>query len=87
MTREVYPNKEFIEFSRKNIFMRFFSDTDPEGARLERRFGVDGYPTLIVLDSNGREIGRIMGERSAPDLIDELQSIFDKTQKKPTIRL
>jgi thioredoxin 1 len=77
MAREVYPDKKFTEFSKTQIFMRFFSDTDPEGARLARKFGVRGFPTLIILDSKGHVVDRIMGERTAPDLIDELQDIFE----------
>ncbi len=53
MTREVYTDKEFIKFSQSQIFMRVFEDTDPEGARLARKFNVDGFPTLIILDSSG----------------------------------
>jgi hypothetical protein len=87
MTREVYPKKEFVEFSRKNIFMRVFADTDPEGARLQRKLGVEGFPTLVVLDPNGREVGRIMGERSVQDLIEELEAIFGGASKKGRIRL
>ena len=87
MTREVYPKKEFVEFSRKNIFMRVFADTDREGARLQHRLGVEGFPTLIVFDPNGREIGRIMGERSVQDLIEELEEIFGNVSKKGRIRL
>jgi thioredoxin 1 len=77
MTREVYPDKKFTEFSKAQIFMRFFSDTEPEGSRLARKFGVKGFPTLIILDSKGNEVDRIVGERSAPDLIDELKDIFE----------
>jgi thioredoxin 1 len=77
MTREVYPDKEFTQFSKTQIFMRFFSDTEPEGERLARKFGVKGFPSLIILDSRGNEVDRIVGERSAPDLIDELKDIFE----------
>lgn len=77
MTREVYPDKRFIEFSRSQVFMRLFADTDPEGERLQRKYRVRGYPTIIILDSTGQEVDRIVGERSARDLIEELTSIFD----------
>jgi len=76
MTREVYTDKEFIKFSQSQVFMRVFEDTDPEGARLARKFGVDGFPTLIVLDSSGHEVDRILGAMSAEDLIEELELIF-----------
>jgi thioredoxin-related protein len=82
MTREVYPDKELTEFSKSQIFMRFFSDTEPEGERLARKFGVKGFPTLIILDSKGNEVDRIIGERSAPDLIDELKDIFETARSR-----
>ena len=75
MTREVYSDKAFIEFSRKYVFVRLFQDTDPQAAKLASRFAVEGFPTLIILDSSGNEMDRILGFRSAPDLIDEIRSI------------
>ena len=72
MTREVYSDSEFIKFSRKYVMMRVFQDTEPQGNRLASRFRVDGFPTLLILDSSGREIGRILGFRSAQDLVDAI---------------
>jgi thioredoxin-related protein len=72
MTREVYSNQKFIEFSRKYVMVRVFQDTDPQGDRLATRFRIEGFPTLLVLDSSGREIDRILGFRSAQDLMDEI---------------
>jgi hypothetical protein len=87
MTREVYTDKSVIEFSRKQVFLRVFQDTEPEGDRLARKFGVRGFPTIIVLDSKGNEIDRIFGERSAPELIEELNAIFESASpgKSPVI--
>ncbi len=82
MTREVYSDKKFIEFSRRQVFLRLFTDTDPQGDRLARKFGVRGYPTILILDSSGHEVDRIMGFRSAPDLIEELEEIFRSVSKK-----
>ncbi len=80
MAREVYTDKEFIKFSKNHIFLRFFQDTDPQGKRLSDKFEVDGVPTLIILDSSGREVDRILGAMSAPELIDELEMIFQSTK-------
>ena len=82
MTREVYSDQKFIELSRKQVFVRVFTDTDSQGDRLVNGFNVDGYPTIIILDSSGEEVERIMGFRSAPDLIEELESIFEKAGGK-----
>ena len=75
MAREVYPSKEVIEFSRSYVFMRVFADTDSEGAQLAKKFQVGAFPTLIILNSSGSEVDRIMGALSAPDLIDAIETI------------
>ena len=86
MTREVYTDEEFIKFSRSQVFMRVFEDTDPEGARLARKFKIDGFPTLIILDSAGHEVDRIEGAMDAQSLIEELESVFqDARQEKITL--
>ena len=77
MTREVYTDTEFIEFSRSQVFIRLFVDTDGQGGKLARKFGVRGYPTWIVLDRTGREIDRLVGARSARGLKADIESIFD----------
>jgi len=86
MTREVYTDEEFIKFSRSQVFMRVFEDTDPEGARLARKFKIEGFPTLIILDSQGQEVDRIEGAMDAQSLIEELESVFqDAKQEKITL--
>ena len=82
MTREVYPDKEFVKFSHSQVFMRVFEDIDPEGARLARKFNVSAFPTLIILDSSGHEVDRIEGAMSAQDLIEELESIFEDAKSE-----
>ncbi len=87
MTREVYSDKEFINFSRSQIFMRVFQDTEPQGARLAEKFRVEGFPTLIVLDSSGHEVDRIEGFTSVPDLIDLLKDDFQEDRHDGRITL
>jgi thiol:disulfide interchange protein len=83
MAREVYTDKKFIEFSRNQVFLRVFEDTQPEGKRLSERFGIVGFPTLIILNSRGQEVDRIIGALPAGDLIEELQIIFESERSEP----
>jgi thioredoxin-related protein len=77
MTREVYANKEFIQFSKNYVFVRVFQDTDPQGDRLASRYRVEGFPTLILLDSSGHELDRFLGFRPAEDLIIDIKAAFE----------
>ena len=77
MAREVYTDERFIRFSSRFVFMRVLVDTDEEGGQLQSRYGVAGFPTLLVLDSRGEEIDRIEGALSAEELIEELGFILE----------
>ncbi len=76
MAREVYPDPEFVEFSRSNVFVRLFVDTDPQGPDLDERFEPRGFPTIVILNSRGREVGRLIGLRDKDRLIQEIQTII-----------
>ncbi len=44
----------------------------PTGRALADRYGMPGYPVMVVADASGREIGRVVGYRDANALIGEL---------------
>jgi len=75
MAREVYPSQEFVDYSAKHVFVRVFADTDPQGEQLAEKYRVEGFPTILVLDSKGTEVGRVVGARPAGRLIQELDEI------------
>ncbi|MEW5976997.1 MAG: tetratricopeptide repeat protein [Acidobacteriota bacterium] len=76
MDTEVYPAAEFIEFSKSQIFMRVDVDNDPEGARIDRKYNVKAFPTILVLTPKGEEIERLVGGRDTQQLIRDLQEAF-----------
>ena len=67
--------------------MRILADKDPAGAELERRYRVEGTPTLLILDSKGREVDRIIGARPADTLIEELEFILEYAPESSPLRL
>jgi protein disulfide-isomerase len=56
----IFNRPEFIERSR--LFIPVYLDGDTENAQAYgEKFGVRGYPTMIVFDANGTELTRIPG--------------------------
>src|SRR5262249_30074334 len=43
-----------------------------------KEWKIGGYPTYVVLDENGKEIGRILGDRPREQFYAELNPILDK---------
>jgi hypothetical protein len=87
MAREVYTDEKFIRFSDNFVFMRVLADQDPEGAELRDRYRVGPIPTLLILDSEGMEIDRIIGARPVDGLIEELELIFKYASESNRFRL
>ena len=68
LQREVFSKPEFDEYAQKNLVLveadfpqrKAQSDAQRKANRaLAQRFSVEGYPTLVVLDSSGKEMGRL----------------------------
>ena len=63
MERTTLADPDVVRAARGLVPVKIDGDRDPE---LARRFVVDLYPTLILLDGEGRELGRTAG-RATPD--------------------
>ncbi len=50
------------------------------GAALAERYGVQGFPTLVVLDASGRLVSRTSGYQSSGDLIDWLDQVLGRAR-------
>ena len=64
---EVFQQKSFVEYARSNLllveldFPRASSQPEAERQRnqaLAKHFGVTGYPTIILVNGDGHELGR-----------------------------
>ncbi|MDH5655688.1 MAG: thioredoxin family protein [Spirochaetia bacterium] len=59
------------------------AEKDPEKMALVlKRYGVHGYPTLLILEGKGRELGRSEGYRSADIALDRLEKIMRDLEEK-----
>jgi thiol-disulfide isomerase/thioredoxin len=68
----LFNRADFIE--RSKSFVAVHIDGDGPGAqKLGGRFKVRGYPTLILLGTDGHEITRLPGEADAPQVMKLLQ--------------
>ena len=82
MTREVYTDQKFIKFSRSQVFVRVFQDTEPEGARLASKYAGLGIPHADYPGLQGPGGRSHLGAMRAEDLIKELQLIFESARSE-----
>lgn len=68
LEKEVFSKPEFTDYANKNLVLmeidfpkgRELSETErTQNQELARRFGIEGFPTILVLDGDGRKVGEL----------------------------
>lgn len=87
MAKEVFTNPEVGEFYNKHFVNVKIDMESKEGEKIQRKFKIEGFPTLLYLDYNGKLIMRKLGGRSAPDFIKLGKTVLARhdaeVEKKP----
>jgi thiol-disulfide isomerase/thioredoxin len=77
METNVMTGPEWEAVKKRAVIVVLDGD-QPEGSHWVRQWKIAGYPTYVLLDENGSEIGRILGDRSRAQFYAELAPILDK---------
>lgn len=67
LSSKVFPQKKVGDYFNKEFVSLKVDMEKGEGIDLKKRFGVKAFPTLLFIDSNGKEINRIVGAESDVD--------------------
>jgi thiol:disulfide interchange protein len=54
-------------------------DVDREGRELSNEYRVDGLPTVLILEANGREIGRIPGYMPPAGFLETVEGLLHQS--------
>ncbi len=86
LDREVFQTAIFQEFAAQNLvlFIADFPQKSPQPAGLKKqnealakRYGIQGFPTVLLLDATGREVARTGYQRGGPEAyIKHLQELL-----------
>ena len=79
LQEHVFPKPSFIEKSR--LFIPVYLDGDqPHAQTWAEKYGVIGYPTLVVLQADGKEIVRVSGGMNLAAYEEVLDTALSTTQ-------
>jgi len=73
-----FPNEDVGKFYNANFINVAVDGEKGEGVVLARKFRIQGYPSLIYIDSNGELIAQTAGYRNPKQLIDIGKQIIQK---------
>ena len=88
LKKNVFDKKEFAELAEKKlVLLELDFPLDATKAplvnqKLAQELNVEGYPTIIVLDKNGKELGRTVGYagESRSSYLKKLEGFLAKTK-------
>jgi len=91
LEKEILSKKEFTDYAEKSLvlFKADFprkSKIQPGVAKqndeLSNKYSVEGFPTVVVFNSEGKEIGRMSYEEGGPSkFVKSLKKIIEKSGK------
>lgn len=81
MASDVFPTKEAGEYFNAN-FINYKVDMEKgEGPTLAKKYGVKAYPTFLILDGDGKELGKIVGGAETAEFIKKVKGEVAKINK------
>ncbi len=84
LRREVLNQPEFTKWATSHVVLlevdyprlkRQSADVRAQNDRLKEQFAVEGYPTVVVMNSEGKEVGRVVGYDGEREWAEELLRI------------
>jgi protein disulfide-isomerase len=75
LDKEVFSKPEFVEYANQNLVLlkldfprdkELKASEKAQNEKLAKQYGVRGYPTIIVLNSAGKQLGKMGYEKGGP---------------------
>lgn len=76
LSSNIFPAKAVGEYMNATFVNTKFDAEKGEGIELAKKYAVKGYPTMLILNSQGEELGRLVGSSRTPE--DFVQRLKDK---------
>ncbi|HYG35072.1 MAG TPA: thioredoxin family protein [Clostridia bacterium] len=90
LRKTVFSSPEFIEYAKKNLFLvdvdfpkktKLSEEQKKANEALAKKHSIEGFPTVIVLSSEGKELTKKVGYdgQSAKEYIAELEKLKNQS--------
>ncbi len=78
MERETFADASLVEeMGSQYVWLKLNTERDREGVRLQRELRVTGFPTVVIMNSAGQELGRAQGFLSPERFRKTIQRIVE----------
>ena len=77
---DVYPKPEVVKAADQFVPTKL--NAEQSGSKLAARYKVDGYPTIVFINSSGHQIGTIVGYEPPAQFTKDLNKIAHKAHSR-----
>ena len=83
LDKDVYARPDVTDAVKKNfVALKVNPEKSKANADFVKKYGVRGFPTIIFLDSKGKEVHRIVGYREHANFMKEMNTAVTKSKAK-----
>lgn len=86
MLENVYTDKNVVGIMNKNFISLYIDSEAKEWIDVAKKFQIKGYPTMIILDGEGKEKGRFSGGREKNQFLAEIDIIMDDSRSPTALK-
>ena len=88
LDREVFSQKAFLKYAKRDLVLlkldfpqrkKLSEALQKQNMELAKKFGIRGFPTIVIVDAEGKEIARTGYQRGgAKNYVDHLKDLLEK---------
>lgn len=67
LASDIFPDSKVGKFMNANFVNAKFDAEKGEGEEIAKKYNIRSYPTMLILNSKGEEVGRIIGADRTPE--------------------
>lgn len=86
MARSVFPQKALGDYMNARFVCLKIDAEKGEGVELAKHYAVTAFPTFVIVGADGKEVGREVGWKEAPDFRAALDRLVDPEQSPERLK-
>lgn len=84
LDKNTYPDPKVVKLADRFVSLK--TDAEKEGKDLAKKYKVNGFPTIVFMDAQGNEWGRIGGYMPPTQFVEAAVGIVDAHSMWPTVQ-
>lgn len=81
LDKSTYTNKDVISIANKMVCIKLNPETSKEGSEIAKKYGVQGYPTILFINADGLILENVGGYVEADKFMPYMKNALEKLNK------